>query len=97
MDSNISISSETLKGKFSVTNPNKNTDKSFYLSAAETNNLSTTGYKTNKTGIGLGTNFEYLDDLFLGLGSTNFYESIETNSLHRQDKKPKQVIIGIQC
>ena len=83
MDSNISISSETLKGKFSVTNPNiNNTDKSFYLSAEalETNNLSTTGYKTNKTGIGLGTNFEYLDDLFLGLGSTNFYESIETNS-----------------
>ena len=83
LDSNISISSETLKGKFSVTNPNiNNTDKSFYLSAEalETNNLSTTGYKTNKTGIGLGTNFEYLDDLFLGLGSTNFYESIETNS-----------------
>jgi len=40
----------------------------------------TTGYKTNKIGLGLGINFEYLDDLLLGLGSTNFYEDIETNS-----------------
>ena len=58
-----------MKGKLSVTNPNlNNTDKSFYMSveAQETNNLSTTGYKTNKTGLGLGTNFEYLDDLYLG-------------------------------
>ena len=83
LDSNISISSDTLKGKLSVTNPNlNNTDKSFYTSveAQETNNLSTTGYKTNKTGIGLGTNFEYLDDLYLGIGNSNFYEKIETNS-----------------
>ena len=83
LDSNLSISSETIKGKFSVTNPNiNNSDKSFYISleSLETNNFSTTGYKTNKTGIGLGTNFEYLDDLFLGLGNTNFYETIETNS-----------------
>ncbi len=83
LDSNISLSSETIKGKFSVTNPNiYNSDKSFYLSAEalETNNLSTTGYKTNKTGVSLGTNFEYLDDLFLGLGSSNYYETIETNS-----------------
>lgn len=83
LDSNISISSDTLKGKLSVTNPNlNNTDKSFYMSveAQETNNLSTTGYKTNKTGIGLGTNFEYLDDLYLGIGNSNFYEKIETNS-----------------
>lgn len=83
LDSNLNVSSETIKGKFSITNPNiNNSDKSFYISleALETNNLSTTGYKTNKTGIGLGTRFEYLDDLFLGIGNTNFYEKIETNS-----------------
>ena len=83
LDSNISLSSETFRGKFSVNNPNfKNSDKSLYVSAEaiETDNFKTTGYKTNKTGISFGTNFEYLNDLYLGVGNSNFYEKIETNS-----------------
>ncbi len=82
LDSNFSISSETFKGKFSVTNPNfKNSDKSVYtsLEAVETDNFKTTGYKTKKTGVTIGTNFEYLDDFYLGIGNSNFYERIETN------------------
>ncbi len=82
LDSNFSLSSETFKGKFSVTNPNfNNSDKSVYtsLEAIETDNFKTTGYKTKKTGITIGTNFEYLDDFFLGIGNSNFYERIETN------------------
>tara|TARA_A100000164_G_C21824597_1_gene732192 strand:+ start:24 stop:818 length:795 start_codon:yes stop_codon:yes gene_type:complete len=50
------------------------------LEALETDTFDTTGYKSNKTGISFGTNFEYLDDLFLGAGNSNFYEKIETNS-----------------
>jgi outer membrane protein insertion porin family len=38
------------------------------------------GYKSNKTGIDIGTNFEYLDDFRLGLGMSNFYEVIKTDS-----------------
>ena len=92
-DSNFSLSSETLKGKFSLTNPNfKNSDKSIYLSleALETDNFSTTGYKTNKTGISFGTNFEYYDDLFLGVGNSNFYEKIETNSTASARQKAQE-------
>ncbi len=83
LDSNFSVSSETVKGKFSIINPNyKNSDKSLNLSfeALETDNFKTTGYKTNKTGVSLGTYFEYLDDLYLGVGNSNFYEKIDTNS-----------------
>ncbi len=83
LDSNFSLSSETFRGKFSVENPNfKNSDKSLYFSAEaiETDNFKTTGYKTNKTGLSIGTNFEYLNDLYLGVGNSNFYEKIETNS-----------------
>ena len=83
LDTNLSISSETFRGKFSVNNPNfKNTDKSIYtsLEAEETDNLKTTGYKTKKTGFSIGSRFEYLDDLYLGLGNSNFYETITTNS-----------------
>ena len=42
--------------------------------------LSAFGYKTNKNGFLVGTSFEYLDDFRLGVGSSNFYEKIETDS-----------------
>ena len=83
LDSNFSISSDSFKGKFTVTNPNfRNTDKSinFSAEAIETDYYKKFGYKSNKTGFSFGTNFEYKDDLFLGLGNSNFYEKIETNS-----------------
>ena len=90
LDSNISVSSETFRGKFIVNNPNfKNSDKSIYTSfeAIETDNLKTTGYKTKKTGISFGSRFEYLDDLYLGLGNSNFYETISTNSSASERQK----------
>ncbi len=83
LDTNFTIASDSFKGKFSVTNPNyKNSDKSIYISAEalETDYYKTFGYKSNKTGITFGTNFEYLDDFFFGIGNSNFYEKIETNS-----------------
>jgi outer membrane protein insertion porin family len=83
LDTNAMISTSSFKGKFSVTNPNfNNSDKSLYISAeaTETDNYETFGYKTNKTGFRIGTNFEYLNDFYLGLNSSNFYEIIETNS-----------------
>jgi len=83
LDSNFLLSTDAFKGKFSVTNPNyKNSDKSLFLSAeaSENDNLDSFGYKTNKTGVSIGTNFEYLNDLYLGLNNSHFYEKIETNS-----------------
>ena len=83
LDSNFSISSETLKGKLSILNPNfNNTDNSLYTSieSQEIDKLKSTGYKSNKSGISYGTNFELYDDLFLGVGNSNFYEKISTNS-----------------
>ena len=83
LDTNFLISAQEFKGKFSVTSPNfKNTDKSVFLSleALENDNYKTFGYKTNKTGFSYGTNFEYLNDFYLGLSNSNFYEKIETNS-----------------
>ena len=79
--SNFTISEESLKGLLSVTNPNyKNSDKSVYFTAEaiETDRLTDFGYKTNKTGFSLGTNFEFLDDFKIGIGNSNFYEKIET-------------------
>ena len=83
LDSNFLISTSSFKGKFSVRNPNfNNTDKSIFISAeaTENDNYETYGYKTNKTGISIGTDFEYLNDFYLGINNSNFYEVIETNS-----------------
>ena len=83
LDTNFEISSNTFKGKFSVTNPNfNNSDKSLFISAeaTENDNYKTFGYKANKKGISVGTNFEYLNDFYLGLSSSNFYEVINTNN-----------------
>ena len=83
LDTNFLLSTDSFKGKFSVTNPNyKNSDKSLFLSAeaSENDNLENFGYKTNKTGINIGTNFEYLNDFYVGINNSHFYEKIETNS-----------------
>ena len=83
LDTNFSISADSFKGKFSVTNPNfNNSDKSLFFSAQaiENDNYKTFGYKSNKTGISIGTDFEYLNDFYIGLNSSNFYEVIDTNS-----------------
>ena len=83
LDSNFLLSEESFKGKFAFTNPNfRNTDKSLFVDvqAIEFDNMEKFGYKSNKTGIEIGTNFEYLDDFRLGLGLSNFYEVIKTDS-----------------
>ncbi len=83
LNANLTVSEETIKGQFSVLNPNfKNSDKSVNINiqSLETDRLTESGYKSNKTGFGFGTSFEYQDDVIIGLGQDSFYEKIETNS-----------------
>ena len=72
------------------TNPNYNkSDKSVYLNikAEETDKLIDFGYKTNKTGLALGTSFEYLKDFNLGLSVSSFVENMETDSTASASQK----------
>ena len=83
LDANLNIGEDSIKGKFIYNNPNyKNTNNSlnFELLATETNRLKNSGYKTNQTGFGVGTRFEYYDDLYLNLGNSFIYEKLETDS-----------------
>jgi len=93
LDTNFNLSSQAFKGKFSILNPNfNNSDKSLFVSAeaSENDNFDTFGYKTNKTGIRIGTNFEYLNDFYLGIANSNFYEKIETNSTASAKQKKQE-------
>ena len=93
LESNISLSDESLKGLFSVINPNfRNSDKSinFSAQAIETDRLKTYGYKTNKTGVSVGTDFEYLNNFRVGIGNSNFYEKIDTDSTASAKQRAQQ-------
>ena len=77
LDTNLNLSTESIKGTFKVENRNyKNSDKSlfFTLDASETDRLTDSGYKFNKTGFDIGTRFEYFDDFFVKIGTSNYYE-----------------------
>jgi outer membrane protein insertion porin family len=83
LSSDISLSTEAIKGSFSVSNPNfMNSDKLVYtsLEVAEIDKLSSFGYKSSKNSFSLGTKFEYFDDFSLGVATKNIYENIETSS-----------------
>jgi outer membrane protein insertion porin family len=83
VSANLSLDTDSIKGSFLIENPNFNdTNKSVYsrFDAIETDKLKDFGYKTNKIGFGFGTDFEILEDLNLGLGNSNYYEKIETDS-----------------
>ncbi|WP_440676830.1 outer membrane protein assembly factor BamA [Candidatus Pelagibacter sp. HIMB1587] len=83
IEANATITSESFKGIFGVENPNfNNSDKSLFgnIQAIEIDRMKNNGYKTNKTGFELGTNFEYYEDFNLGFSTRTFYEKIDTDS-----------------
>ncbi len=93
VEANGTLTTESFKGLFSVTNPNyKNSDKAVFanIQAVEIDQLSNYGYKTNKTGFGIGTQFEYLKDLNFGLSTTSFFEKIETDSTASARQKKQE-------
>ena len=93
VEANLEASTDRIKGLLSIENPNFNdSDKSVYVSVESTEIDKSTdyGYKTNRTGFSYGTRFEIFDDLFFGLGSTNFYEDIQTDSTASALQKAQQ-------
>ena len=83
LDTNLTINDDSVKGKFSVLNPNyNNSDKSLKttIESSTTDLISSSGYKTSRTGILLGTEFEQMTDLFVNLELSNYYEDLETSS-----------------
>ena len=42
--------------------------------------MTSSGYKTSRTGFSIGTEFEQMNDLFVNLEISNFYEDLETSS-----------------
>ena len=83
LDTNVTVTDDTIKGKFSVTNPNyNNSDKTIRTVIESSSNdfMSTSGYKSSRTGFSIGTEFEQKNNFFVNLDLSNFYEDLETSS-----------------
>ena len=83
LDTNLTLSDDAIMGKFSVLNPNySNSDKSLktVIESSVNDYMSTSGYKTKRTGFSLGTEFEQMNNLFVNLNLSNYYEDLETSS-----------------
>ena len=81
--SNINFSSESLKGIISMNNPNyKGSNRSLNtsLESTITDKLENFGYKSNKTGFSVGSNFELYDDLYWNTGVSSYVEKLDTVS-----------------
>ena len=83
LDTNFTITDDSIKGKFSASNPNfRNSDKSIKTSLESSSEdfMSDSGYKTSRTGVSVGAGFEQKNNLFVNLELSNFYEDLETSS-----------------
>jgi outer membrane protein insertion porin family len=83
LDSNLSLSEETIKGLFSYTKPKfKNTDRDLILTieSQETDRLESFGYKTAESGFLIGTRFEQLEDFYIKPQFSIYYETLDTAS-----------------
>ncbi len=83
LDSNLFLSEEKIKGKFSYIKSNyNNSDKDLILSvqSQEVDRLSNFGYKSNDTGFLVGTNYEFLEDLYFKPNFSVTYETLTTAS-----------------
>ena len=92
LDTNLRVDSETIKGKFSVINPNWNfSDRSLNTSieSSVTDKMGDYGYETSLTGFSFGSGWEQYDDLYFTPVISVFHEKLDTNQ-NASDKLKKQ-------
>ena len=92
LDSNLRVDEETIRGKFSIVNPNWNYSDRALIASIEssvTDRMGDYGYETSQTGFSFGSNWEQYDDLFFSPKISVFHEKLDTNQT-ASDKLKKQ-------
>lgn len=93
LGSSLNLTEDSIKGEFSVTNPNINySGKSLTtsISSLSIDKLSDNGYKSNKTGFTFGTGFEQFENVYFSPSISNFYEDLSTSSKASSNLKKQQ-------
>ena len=93
LDTNFLISDTSLRGKFSIDNPNyKNSDRSLRttLESTNTDQMSNFGYETTRSGATFGTTYEQFRDVYFSPSFSNYYEKLKTSSTASSTKKKQE-------
>jgi len=83
LSSTLRLSADTVRGNFSINNPNFNySGRSLYtnIESTKTDKLKDSGYETSRTGFSFGTSFEEYENLYFRPTVSTFAEKINTNS-----------------
>ena len=83
LGADLRLTEETIRGSFSVNNPNFNySGKSLVTSLESTkiDRLSTNGYESTKMGFSLGTGFEQYENTYIRPRLSSYFEDLTTNS-----------------
>jgi len=83
LSTSLRVGGDTVKGNFTVTNPNFNyTGRSITTNVerSTTDKIKTSGYETSKTGFSLGTSFEEYKNLYFYPSISVFSEKLTTDS-----------------
>jgi len=83
IDTSLSVSEERITGRLALVNPNYNfSGNSVFsdISLSSTDTESTTGFKSQKTGFSLGTQFEQYENIYLAPSLAISFEEITTSA-----------------
>lgn len=83
LKTSFEVGSDTIQGVVNYVQPNyKNSSRDLNTSIQSivTDKLSSSGFKTTKTGGAIGTTFERYEDFYFSPSISTMYESLETNS-----------------
>ena len=83
LNTDIRTSEDTIKGSFSVTNPNFNySNKALITSLQNTtiDKMSDNGYESSKTGFSFGTSYEQYENTFFSPSISSDFEDLTTSS-----------------
>ena len=93
LNTDLSISADTIKGKFVYEKPNFNySDNSLLLSATSSANdqTSTSGYKSSEYGFSVGTAFEQYENFYITPRFSTLFESLTTTSTASKNYKKQE-------
>ena len=83
LQSSLNLSEKTISGAIDVTNPNYNySGNSVFgsLNVASTDQTSTSGYESSRTGITAGTEFQQYENIYISPSLKASYEDVEVQS-----------------
>ena len=93
LSSSLRLSSDTIKGNFTINNPNFNYSGRSLITSIESSSvdkLTDSGYESTKTGFSLGTRYEKNENLFFSPAISTFHEKIDTNSTASDSLKKQE-------